>query len=254
MVSELKHVLTILLMPLSLAALLACVGVILKWTRRPRLAALFISGACVMGLGSTLGPVANGLLFPLESQYPAVLSPTKLATIPRYIVVLGSGYSPRPGLPAVASLEPAGVVRFAEAVRLLRLLPGSALVLSGGAVGKHPPSAFGYAALASELGVLPQSLLIIDTPRDTEDEILALRDRVGDAAVLLVTSAAHMPRAMAYCAKFGVHAIAAPTGQLSGPLSESTPFTWLPSGMHLLMTESALHEYLGLLAMRLGIS
>jgi len=254
MLSELKHVLTTLLMPLPLAALLACVGAILKWTGRSRSTSLFIGSACVIALGSTLGPVANALLFPLESQYPAVLSPTRLATIPQYIVVLGSGYSPRQGLPAVASLEPAGVVRFAEGVRLFRLLPGSTLVLSGGAVGTHPPAAFGYAALASELGIPAQSLLIIDTPRDTAEEIRALHERIGDAAVLVVTSAAHMPRAMAYCARAGVHAIAAPTGQLSGPLLDATLFTWLPSGIHLLMTESALHEYLGLLAMRFGVT
>jgi uncharacterized SAM-binding protein YcdF (DUF218 family) len=252
MLFALKHLLNVLLMPLPLALVLAGSGMTVKRTRHRMAGSIMLCSACILGFGSCLGPVANALLYSLEDRYPAVLTTTNLPTTPRYVVVLGSGYAPRSGLPITAAIDAEGVVRLVEGVRLFRQLPSSTLVLSGGAIGGHPPSAQGYAAGASALGIPTHSIQLIDTPVDTGAEIRALHDRVGDATILLVTSAVHMPRAMAYCARLGVHAIAAPTGQLAGQVSLRDPFTWLPSGAHLRMTESALHEYFGLLAMGLG--
>ena len=127
-------------------------------------------------------------------------------------------------------------------------------MLSGGSVGGRPPSARGYAALALSLGVSFGSMIIVDTPKDTAEEILALRNRVGRSQVLLVTSAAHMSRAMEYCARLDLNAIPAPTGQLAERPRISFGWTWLPSSRHLRMTEIAVHEYWGLLAFRLGFA
>jgi uncharacterized SAM-binding protein YcdF (DUF218 family) len=252
MLFALKLILSVLLMPLPLALLLAGTGVLIKRTGHRRAGSIAIASACILGIGSTLGPVANALLYPLESRYPAILAAANLPKTPTYIVVLGSGYAPRDGLPVTAALDAVGVVRLAEGVRLFRQLPGATLVLSGGAVGGHPPSALGYEAVALALGVSKQSLLLIDTPVDTSTEIRALHDHIGNATALIVTSAAHMPRAMAYCARVGMHAIAAPTGQLAERVSLLDATGWLPSGAHLRMTESALHEYFGLLALSVG--
>jgi uncharacterized SAM-binding protein YcdF (DUF218 family) len=190
------------------------------------------------------------LLRPLETRYPAVLDASILRPAPQYVAVLGSGYYPRVGLPVTAALDAVGVVRLAEGVRLLRQLPGSRLIVSGGPQRNEPAVARGYALAATALGVATDSVVLLDTPRDTAAEMRALHSRIGDAAVLLVTSAAHMPRAMALARREGLHATAAPTGNLT---QRSGPWTPLPSGSSLRESEIALHEYEGLLAFELGI-
>jgi uncharacterized SAM-binding protein YcdF (DUF218 family) len=248
------HLLGALLMPLPIASFLAIVGLVARRLGRPRAARVTLLAALALGLGATLGPVANALLKPLETRYRAVVDASRLGSQPRYIAVLGSGYAPRDGLPVTAALDQIGVVRLAEGLRLYRQLPGSVLILSGGPVGPYPPSARGYLLAATALGVPSSSVVVVDAPRNTTAEIRMLHDRIGDAAVLLVTSAAHMPRVMALCARSGLHAVPAPTGQLAGSGSLLNGGTWLPSGTHLRMTEIALHEYLGLLALWLGLA
>jgi uncharacterized SAM-binding protein YcdF (DUF218 family) len=169
-------------------------------------------------------------------------------------VVLGSGYHPRNALPVTAALDSVGIVRLTEGLRLLRQLPGAQLILSGGPVRGEPPIARGYALAADALGVPAASMILIDEPPDTGAEIRAIHARVGDAPVLLVTSAAHMPRAMALCRREGLHAIAAPTGNLAAPSGRGGFWLPLPSGASLIKSETAFHEYLGLLALTLGIT
>jgi uncharacterized SAM-binding protein YcdF (DUF218 family) len=248
-----KSVFESLLMPLPVAALLVCAGVLARRHGRQLAASILTTLGFVIGVAATLGPVADAALTPLETRYAAVLDAAKLPSPPHYIAVLGAGYMPRDGLPVTAALDAVAIVRLAEGLRLHRQLPGSVLIVSGGPVGGHPPSAQGYALAAMDLGVPRDSLVVLDTPVDTRDEIRTLHDRIGGATLLLVTSAAHMPRAMAYCARIGVRAIPAPTGQLAARPSAWYAASWLPSGTHLRMTESAAHEYLGLLALWIGL-
>jgi uncharacterized SAM-binding protein YcdF (DUF218 family) len=243
------------LMPLPVAVLLLIAAVLcraLTWRRTAT--TLWVTAVCVAAL-STLGCVGNGVLWLLEARYAAVTDVSRIPQSLEYVVVLGSGYRPRDGIPVTAALDATAVVRIAEGVRLFRQLPDASLILSGGSVGDHPPSAEGYRTLAAAWGVPLQSIVLMDDVVDTAAEIRSLRDRVGDSTVLLVTSASHMPRALEYCSRYGVRALAAPTGHLAEP-----PSTWglrgwlLPSGVHLRKTETALHEYVGLLAMRLGLT
>ncbi len=251
--SALKPILGAWLLPLPLALILVCAGLVSRRVGRRRLGGALVIAGGVLVLASSLGPVSELLLRPLENRYPPVLDAAALRPLPAYVVVLGSGYHPRAGLPVTAALDATGVVRLAEGVRLLRQLPDARLVVSGGSVRGWPPIARGYALGAAALGVPIAALLVIDTPRDTGEEIRALRARIGDARVLVVTSAAHMPRAMALCQRFGVRAVAAPTGNLTGTLSADA---WLPlpSGTALRKSETAWHEYLGLLALGLGLT
>jgi uncharacterized SAM-binding protein YcdF (DUF218 family) len=252
--SVLKLLLERWLLPLPICLVLLIAGLSLRRGGRARAANIAFALSAALGLLSAYGPLANGLLRPLESRYPAVLDASILNPAPHYIVVLGSGYRPRPGLPVTAALDADSLVRLFEAVRLWRELPGAVLVLSGGAIRGEPPIARGYATAASALGIPADAMLLSDLPVDTGSEIRALRQQVGEAPVLLVTSAAHMPRAMALCARYGVHALAAPTGNLTEPNPGARAWLALPSAGALHRTESAIHEYLGLLALRFGVS
>jgi uncharacterized SAM-binding protein YcdF (DUF218 family) len=250
---ELKKALDALLMPLPIATFLV-IGGILAWRlRRGRLARIALIAGGAVALAASLAPVSNALLRPLEYRYRATLYATSIIPAPRYVAVLGSGYAPNDDLPVTAALEPDAVVRLAEGIRLLRQLPGAQLIASGGATRGNPPSARGYARAAAALGVSAGSIIVIDTPRDTGAEIAAIRNIVGDASLLLVTSAAHMPRAMAHCARIGLHAVPAPTGNRTRLSGSWTIGALLPSGGSLRNTEIALHEYFGLLALKLGV-
>jgi uncharacterized SAM-binding protein YcdF (DUF218 family) len=239
------------LSPLPLALILICLGlVLLRITAHRRAARVLLVLGITVAVAAALGPVADMLLRPLETRYPAVLDASILRPAPQYVAVLGSGYYPRVGLPVTAALDAVGLVRLAEGVRLLRQLPGSRLIVSGGPQRDEPAVARGYALAAAALGVPTDSMILLDTPRDTAAEMRALHGRIGDAAVLLVTSAAHMPRAMALARREGLHATAAPTGNL---MQRSSSWAPLPSGSSLRKSEIALHEYEGLLAFEMGI-
>jgi uncharacterized SAM-binding protein YcdF (DUF218 family) len=97
--STLKLALGIWLMPLPISLILVCTGLLLKLTGLRRIAGALIGGGVIVTLAATLGPIANGLLRPLETRYSAVLDASALSSAPRYVAVLGSGYSPREALP-----------------------------------------------------------------------------------------------------------------------------------------------------------
>jgi uncharacterized SAM-binding protein YcdF (DUF218 family) len=245
-----KHLVGMFAMPLSLGLLLALAGVGCRLLRRYRLSAtLFTAAGCVVYLAS-LAVISNLLLGPLESRYPPLPEDASLRGVAT-IVVLGSSYQPRNGIPVTAALEPDGVVRLVEGVRLQRRLQATRLVLSG-----DPPeqgtSAAGYAELARDLGVSDAVMVQLPGSHDTREEALRVTQLLGTTPFILVTSASHMPRAMKLFQRAGARPVAAPTGQLVGGWRLDWNFA-VPSSNALRRTDLALHEYLGLLAVKLGL-
>jgi uncharacterized SAM-binding protein YcdF (DUF218 family) len=249
----LKMAVSAWLMPLPVSLALTCCGLLLGARGRRRWGTGLVVAGTVLLLAAATGPIADAVLRPLETRFHALADASALSSPPRYVAVLGSGYHPRPGLPITAELDAVGMVRLAEGIRLLRQLPGAHLILSGGALHDEPPVALGYARAAAALGVPPQSVILIDTPRHTAEEIVAIRARVGDEPVVLVTSAAHMARAMAYSSRAGLRTVPAPTGNLCDPDPRARAWLPTPSGTALRKSETAVYEYLGLLAVELGI-
>jgi uncharacterized SAM-binding protein YcdF (DUF218 family) len=246
----LKHLIGMLVMPLPLALLLVLVGAACGLRRRRGVAAaLYTAGGCVAYLAS-VGVVANLLIGPLESSYPPLREDAPLQGIAA-VVVLGSSYEPRDDIPVTAALDPDGVVRLVEGERLLRRFQARRLVLSG-----DPPeratSATGYARLARDLGVPDAAIVPLPGSRDTREEALHVALLMGSTPFLLVTSAYHMPRAMRLMQRAGAHPVPAPTGYLAGDELTRRNLA-VPSSSALRRTERALHEYLGLLAIALGL-
>jgi uncharacterized SAM-binding protein YcdF (DUF218 family) len=238
--------------PLLLATGIALISLAIRLTGRRRLAVGFACTAVAIIYLGALSPLADMLLAPLERRYPP-LSPGADAHGAAFIVVLGSGYFPWGSAPITAELDNEGVPRIVEGVRLARIyhIP---LIASGGASAGAAPPALGYARLARDLGVDGHDLLVSANGSDTHTEVLAVVRQVDSKPFIVVTSASHIPRAMALFRGQGANPLPAPTAQhvFSGrPLGFSS---WLPSTIGLRKTEIALHEYLGLLAMRLGMN
>jgi uncharacterized SAM-binding protein YcdF (DUF218 family) len=249
----LKHIFGSFATPLMMALFLG-VGALLCWARgRRRGATWFVCGAAaILYLGSLIA-VGEALLAPLERQYPPLRADAALQNVGT-IVVLGSSYTPRDSIPVAAALDADALVRVIEGLRLARRLPGARLVVSGGAPPGFTPGALGYAALAREFGVADASLVLLQSPLDTAAEARAVAALLDGAPFVLVTSAYHMPRAMRLMQRAGQHPIPAATGQRVGGWPGTGSHRWLPTSTGMRDTEIALHEYLGLAAIALGVS
>ena len=146
----------------------------------------------------------------LERQYPVVM--TVNPTI-HWVVVLGGGSLKDVSAPANYLLSSTSILRLLEGVRLYRQLPNSKLLLSGG--NETHNAATSTAANMGKLVALfdiPETSIVLEpTPINTAEEVVAIKKRVHNQPFYLVTSAMHMPRAMALCHKKGLHPVAAPS-------------------------------------------
>jgi len=249
----LKQSLEPLVTPLVIALLLTVAAAVCRASGRRRAATWLLCSAAALAYLSALAPVGQALLAPLESQYPPLAADAALQRIGN-IVVLGSGYMPRDAIPVTAALDEDGLSRIVEGLRLARRLPGVRLVVTGGAAAGYTPSALGYAALARDFGVSDASLVVLQAPRDTGAEALAVAALLGEAPFVLVTSAYHMQRAVRLMRRAGAHPIPAAAGQRAGAFPGRGWHRLLPTSAALHDTELALHEYLGLAALAIGIS
>ncbi len=250
---DLKHLLGSLATPFMIALIVGAAAVLLRARGRRRSAMwLFVSALTILYLGSLLS-VGEALLAPLEEEYPPLRDDAPLQNVSA-IVVLGSGYTPRDSVPVTGALEADGLARIVEGLRLARRLPGVRLVVSGGAPPGHAPSALGYAKLARDFGVADASIVMLQWPTDTAAEARAVAALLNGAPFLLVTSAYHMPRAVRLMLRAGQHPIPAPTGQRLGAWPAMVLHLWLPSTAGMRDTEIALHEYLGLAALAMGLT
>jgi uncharacterized SAM-binding protein YcdF (DUF218 family) len=126
-------------------------------------------------------------------------------------VVLGGGSREDKALTPEDRLGDASLKRLLEGVRLSRLLPQSQLVLSGGDYQGISPDALVMQQVALEHGVARTRIILETASRDTTDQALFLKDRLGQAPFYLVTSASHMTRARRMFIRSGTQPIAAPT-------------------------------------------
>lgn len=248
----LKIVAESLARPLLVAYLCAGVGLLLKRTSRRRTAVWVVALSGVLAYLASTSLVGNALLAPLEHQFDA-FDPAQSAGV-RDIVVLGSGYEPYGRIPVTGALDAEGLARVVEAVRLARARPGARLLLSGGAPSGFTASAVGYAELALDLGIQRSSMVVLDRALDTNQEARDVVSVLGQSPFILVTSAYHMPRAMRLMHRVGANPVPAPTGQILHAPREAGQYGLIPGSSGLRKTEIALHEYLGIAAIRLGIN
>jgi uncharacterized SAM-binding protein YcdF (DUF218 family) len=252
LISTLKHIVGSLAAPFTIALLLGAAAALCRLGGRRRGATwLAWSAVAVLYLGSLLG-VGEALLAPLERAYPPLAADAPLQNIDT-IVVLGSSYTPHDSVPVTAALDADGLVRIVEGLRLAQRMPGVRLVVSGGAPSGYVPGAVGYAELARQMGVAETSLVLLRSPLDTAAEARAVAALLHGAPFVLVTSAYHMPRAVRLMQRAGQHPIPAPTGQRVGASPGKILHRWLPTSAGMRDTEIALHEYLGLAALALGM-
>lgn len=231
----------IVLLALSLLALLR--GKVWRAT-----ALIFICFVAVVAL--TVFPLGNDLIAPLENQHASRPAIDRVDTI----IVLGGDEALGPyrrwgGIQVNDAAE-----RLIEGLALAQRYPQAKLIYTGGIgelganSGQDDPSRMMVKAWV-DLGIDPQRIVVESASRNTAENASMTYDLyqpVAGEVHLLVTSAAHMPRALRSFERAGW------TGVVPWPVDyRSVPSTWASTWAldgHLAVLNSALREYIGLWA------
>lgn len=232
--------------PLGLALLALGWGLLIAKRRK---AALVFTG---IGLGILLvlgyGLVTKPALYSLERSHAPLnveqIAPPVREQI-RYVVVLGSGHVSDPDLPKTAQIGGPSLYRLVEGVRLYRLLPGSQLVITGGVIPDPVTNARVVGEVARQIGVPVRDTIVEERPSDTLEEAQVMQGLLGTAPFVLVTSAAHMQRAMQIFQERGLRPIAAPTDFIIKNRPGGAIASALPSCGNLWISQRVIYEWLG---------
>lgn len=237
---------------LIVLALLAALAVARGW-RRMALAASGLTCAALVTL--TAVPVGFWAIAPLEARYPVA---PPVPSPPDGILVLGGAV--QTGLWRATGrvhLNDAGE-RMTEAALLARRFPGVPLVLTGGGASVDANAggaseAEVMAALLTRLGVAPARLTLEERSRNTAENAsfaMALARPAPGSRWLLITSAAHMPRAMETFAAAGWTGLTAWPTDLSRAPGAGPRWRW-DLAQNLYSLNRAVKEYVGILGYRL---
>jgi len=219
-----------------------------QWSRRWGIRLGFVTLVAVLGLGAL--PLRDLLLRPLEDWYPPATLPERVDGI----LVLGGAEEPQihavRGWPEING----NADRLVAFIALARRYPDARLVFSGGSAVPHPTGTTTEADVAAGvfdlLGLDPARVIYERTSRNTAENAansLPLAKPQPDETWLLVTSARHMPRAMASFAGVGWTMRPYPVDYLTG-LPEAFDFSPLGKlgGLNFLTK-----EWLGLIGYRI---
>jgi len=238
--------------PLGFCLTLGMISSLLVFKSKRTGVALLSLSLVMLWISSTPG-FSSYLIAGLESQYP----PLPAAESPEAdaIVVLGGavGTSRSPGI-EVQLVNASD--RVLHAARLYRSGKAPIVIATGGSSpwrGVTTPEAPAIMTLLQEWGVPDSAIVIESASLNTYQNAIhtkALLDSRGLKAVLLVTSAMHMPRALATFSSAGINAIPSPTDYQVVERDGITIFSFLPDAAALAGTSQAIKEYLGMMVYR----
>jgi len=218
------------------------IGVVLLWTGRVALGRSLLSIAVLcFGLIAVL-PVEEWALRPLEERFP---QPTELTKVDG-IVVLGGAIN---GAISIDRLQPQTndeADRMLQFVVLAHAYPNAKLVFTGGPLPSAPAGAREADVaenLFTAMGIDPQRIQYESESRTTFENAAFTGE-----TWLLVTSAAHMPRAIGTFRTVGLDLLAYPAGYKSFHGNVTHQYG-LIDRLHLL--HIAAHEWIGLVVYRL---
>jgi uncharacterized SAM-binding protein YcdF (DUF218 family) len=240
----------VFLLPFNVCLFLLTVGVLfLLITRKQKIARIILMTGVLVLLILSTPPVATQLVNSLGREYHVPDSATLMGPNIRWIVVLGGGHNS--SNPAGQQLSMSSLARVVEGIRIFRLKAGRTLILSGGSVYDPVPNARAMAEEASALGLDQKDIILESQSRDTEEEAVLLAPILKQDRFFLVTTAMHMPRAIAIFVKQGMNPIAAPCDFSFSPQNPPILLRVLPNGASFQQSERAFHEYLGMIYSRI---
>lgn len=245
----LSKVLDLLVAPLTWALALVLAGLVLR-RRRPRLSvALPLLGIAALAAFS-LEPVSRRLVGALEAGAPDTFRPAP----PYDVVIVLAGMVDAPASRASGAVElTAAADRIVRAAALLRAGQAREVLLSGGLVSPvegDRPEADQLRLVLLDEGIAAGRIVVEDRSRNTHESSVASARIVAERGwrrILLLTSAAHMPRALACFRAAGLAPDALPVDRRAG---DGRGGSWLPRAGALAASTEALREWAGRIVYR----
>jgi uncharacterized SAM-binding protein YcdF (DUF218 family) len=240
--------------PSNFLMVIGFVGLVLLRTRYTRLASWLIVTSLVLIAIAGLSPLGNALILPLEQRFPAW---DASRGPPDGIVTLGGAISPNVSAARGNIALEEAAERLTVTAELGHRYPNARIILSGGSAAlmfdEEIEAIFAVRQLEA-LGIAHERITAEGQSRNTIENAvfsqLVANPKPGERW-LLVTSASHMPRAMASFRAAGFPVEAYPVDwRTRGPIDAVTPFSSLSDGLQ--RTDAAVHEWIGLVAYRLG--
>jgi uncharacterized SAM-binding protein YcdF (DUF218 family) len=242
-----------LLLPSNFIGFLAALGLLGLLLRRRRLGGALLVLASLLLIVAGWSPLGPAALMVLEARFP---EPTLSGPIDGIIMLGGAVDTHITAGRGQPTLNEAGE-RLTAVAELSRRFPQARILLSGGASDLVSPEPVTESAIARDLlvgvGVEPQRIELEERSRNTcenaEQSLLVAKPAAGERWVL-VTSASHMPRAVACfrAAKFPI--IPYPVDyRTRGKANLLRPVEAVADGLQAL--DLAAHEWVGLATYRL---
>lgn len=228
----------------------ALAGLLLMRTKRMRLGQRMAFGSVALLLVAGLSPLANLLILPLETRFPAFVDDGTPVT---GIVVIGGTYDTEAtNVHGQMALNETGE-RLIALGELARRYPEAKLIYAGGGSEFTPdttPEATLVENTAHQLGVARERILYDRRSLNTFQNALYAKELAEPKAGerwLVVTSAFHMPRTMGVFRKAGFDVVPYPVDyRTAGAASLARPFAFVGEGLR--RTDVATKEWIGLLS------
>jgi uncharacterized SAM-binding protein YcdF (DUF218 family) len=241
-------------LPSNILIAFALLGLVLMRTRFARGGRRLAAFAVIVLAIAGLSPLGNAIILPLEQRFPAW---DGSGSTPTGIISLGGAIDTvvSPVRHEVALNEAAE--RLTAIAELARRFPQARIVFTGGS-DRIILAGVDEASLAARLfvsfGIAKERILLEDKSRDTLENARFTRELVQPKPGerwLIVTSAHHMPRAIAVFRAQGFAVEAYPVDyRTRGAIDLLRPFASMGDGLR--RTDTAAREWVGLLAYRLS--
>jgi uncharacterized SAM-binding protein YcdF (DUF218 family) len=254
------------LIPGPVHAVVVCL-ILVVWVHRPRVRASRLAKLCSLAalgwIWLTATPaVGNLIVRALEDRHPVVEVQPGDARPDGWIVVLASGQMFKPDGTVTPILDADGWERLLAGVALWRRVGGTLVLAGGPGHGQNDALAQVMRRIAMDAGV-PSSAIVtagggLNTYQDLRAAAAAIQGRTSgsvpkegiavDPVAWLVTSALHMPRAVATASAMGLQVRPMPCGFRQ--LRPATWRAWLPDNGDPVLWRDGLHEWVGTVVYR----
>ena len=173
------------------------------------------------------------------------------AEISEAIVVLSTGRTVAPGPEKISEWHDAD--RFFGGIELLRAGKAPLLIFTGGSAPWErdaPLEGEILADYARSMGIPREAIRVTRQAYNTREEATAVRELLPahpsqKSAILLVTSAMHMPRAQKVFEQTGFQVLPFPVDFITSATRKAYPTDFVPSAVGLFKTSAALRELYG---------
>ena len=218
--------------------------------RRSRLSAYIFAAAILLLFVLGNPTTSQWLVSSLESKYPD--TGLTIKSNAQAIVVLGGALNlPSEKHPFIGIVNSSD--RIEESFRLYRAGKAPLIVTSGGDSPLKVKETTSHEAdemriLLEEWGIPDSAIIVEDKSINTRENALFTRKLLAERGIdhiILVTSAMHMPRAVATFQKVGFNVKAVPADFQSGWAEQISIFDWLPASGALANSSNVIHEWLG---------